>query len=227
MESLCHETPDGYDYPPSLGALGWVAAVPAVAAGVASVWQSIGGIFGGGDSGSEKLNKALSGWSAPGPFDEVSLATALQRAPPSAAASVQRAVESKSFLTASQMGFTLDPEHLVLARLAVFLGHGGIDGQLGPAEQQCANVVRGVMETYAQPDYASNIGLPAVQVPAPTGALPPPPEWLTEFYESWTEEAAPPLPAEKPPVTVAGMPLKTLALYGGLAFLAARALKVI
>lgn len=112
--------------------------------------SQIAGLFEGlairSDSGREKLQKALSGWSAPGPFDEIAVATALRSAPADRVERVQRAVEAKSFLTASEMDFPLDPEHRTLARLAVFLGHGGIDGEMGPAEQQCANELEWLLE---------------------------------------------------------------------------------
>lgn len=135
--------------------------------------SQIAGLFEGlairRDSGREKLQKALSGWSAPGPFDEIAVATALRSAPADRVERVQRAVEAKSFLTASEMDFPLDPEHRTLARLAVFLGHGGIDGEMGPAEQQCANELEWLLEGDDQEHQEEGAELEAAGEPELTG----------------------------------------------------------
>ena len=131
------------------------------------------GIF-GSEGNDAKTQRALSAGAAmPGPFNEVDLHAALQRATPGAVASLKRAVEDKQWLTPRLAGFQWDPGHQLLARASVFLAHGGKDGKFGSGETMVKREVQSIMDRYGGGGDWTGAG-GSLPVAEPTGTEPAP-----------------------------------------------------
>ncbi len=225
--------PEGYDYWPTQpgdNTLGWVAAAAKAVPAALATAKSVFSIFGkGGETLSEGAQRALTaGGARPGPFSEAEVQAALQRAPAMARQAVLTAVTEKSFLDPSRGApFEWDPEHAFLARAAVYLAHGGRDGQLGWSEQIVHDAVANLMTQAGIPAPPSGTGYQGV---IPAAALPAIPEWVTEAYDEWGQLATPP-PMIAPPVParaagIAGMDTKTLLMLAGGSLAVLKMLKI-
>lgn len=209
-ESHLHSHPEGYDYWPSEpgdNTLGWVGAIPGIIG-------SIGGLFGG-----RKLWTAQAlapGGAAPGRFNEADVQAALKRAPASTVEAVRRTLLVHYSLDPNRGApFQWDPEHVALARAAVFCAHRGI----GDRDAATIRALDALMQQYGTPAPPSGTGY--------QGVVPAIPPWLADLYEGWEAEGKPPPVPAPQAAGVAGMGAKSLLLLAGVGLAAAKVFRII